>query len=95
LTPSTASAANHQPNACGEQPYPDDKASSGAAFQSSTPQFLLNATPPHLRTPSFECGVSADGERFLMIEPMENPNTSHRRLSATGDPGSARLAKQM
>jgi Tol biopolymer transport system component len=45
----------------------------GAALQSSTPQFLFNATPPHLRTPNFEYDVSADGERFLMIEPMEKP----------------------
>ena len=43
----------------------------GAAFQSSTPQLLFNATPPELRTPNFEYDVSADGERFLMIEPME------------------------
>ena len=45
----------------------------GAAFQSSTPQFLFNATPPHLRTPNFEYDVSADGERFLMIEPTVKP----------------------
>ncbi|MGA7236649.1 MAG: protein kinase [Bryobacteraceae bacterium] len=45
----------------------------GAAFQSSTPQFLFNATPPELRTPNFEYDVSADGERFLMIEPAEKP----------------------
>ena len=45
----------------------------GAAFQFSNPQFLFNATPPHLRTPNFEYDVSADGERFLMIEPMEKP----------------------
>ena len=45
----------------------------GAAFQSSTPQFLFNATPPNLRTPNFEYDVSANGERFLMIEPMEKP----------------------
>jgi eukaryotic-like serine/threonine-protein kinase len=47
--------------------------SDGAAFQSSTPQFLFNATPPNLRTPNFEYDVSADGERFLMIEPMVAP----------------------
>jgi hypothetical protein len=47
--------------------------SDGAALQSSTPQFLFNATPPHLRTPNFEYDVSADGERFLMIEPLEKP----------------------
>ncbi len=45
----------------------------GAAFQSSIPQFLFNATPPQLRTPNFEYDVSADGKRFLMIEPMEKP----------------------
>jgi Tol biopolymer transport system component len=43
----------------------------GAAFQSSTPQFLFNATPPELRTPNFEYDVSPNGERFLMIEPTE------------------------
>ena len=43
----------------------------GAAFQSSTPQFLFNATPPQLRTPNFEYDVSPNGERFLMIEPTE------------------------
>jgi Tol biopolymer transport system component len=47
--------------------------SDGAAFQSSTPQFLFNTTPPHLRTPNFEYDVSPDGERFLMIEPREKP----------------------
>ena len=45
----------------------------GAAFHSSTPQFLFNATPPELRTPNFEYDVTPDGERFLMIEPMEKP----------------------
>jgi hypothetical protein len=45
----------------------------GAAFQSSTPQFLFNATPPHLRTPNFEYDVSADSQRFLMIESMVKP----------------------
>jgi Tol biopolymer transport system component len=45
----------------------------GAAFQSSTPRFLFNATPPHLRTPNFEYDVSPDGERFLMIEPLVAP----------------------
>ena len=48
-------------------------AADGVAFQSQTPQFLFNATPPHLRTPNFEYDVSADGERFLMIEPMVKP----------------------
>jgi Tol biopolymer transport system component len=45
----------------------------GGVFQSSTPQFLFDATPPQLRTPNFEYDVSADGERFLMIEPLEKP----------------------
>ena len=45
----------------------------GAAFQSSTPQFLFNATPPNLRTTNFEYDVSPNGERFLMIEPMVAP----------------------
>ncbi len=44
-----------------------------AAFQSSTPQFLFNASPPQMRTPNFEYDVTADGERFLMIEPLERP----------------------
>jgi hypothetical protein len=26
----------------------------GGVFQSSTPQFLFNASPPQLRTPNFE-----------------------------------------
>jgi eukaryotic-like serine/threonine-protein kinase len=47
--------------------------SDGGVFQSSTPQFLFDATPPQLRTPNFEYDVSADGERFLMIEPLEKP----------------------
>jgi hypothetical protein len=46
----------------------------GAAFEASTPQFLFNATPPVLRTPNFEYDVSTDGQRFLMIEPTENPD---------------------
>jgi hypothetical protein len=45
----------------------------GAAFQSSTPQVLFNATPPNLRTPNWEYDVSADGQRFLMIEPVVAP----------------------
>ena len=45
----------------------------GAAFQSSPPQFLFNATPPNLRTPNWEYDVSPDGQRFLMIEPMVAP----------------------
>jgi hypothetical protein len=45
----------------------------GAAFHSSTPQFLFNATPPEMRKPNFEYDVSAYGERFLMIEPMVAP----------------------
>ncbi len=45
----------------------------GPAFQSWTPHVLFNATPPHLRTPNFEYDVSADGERFLMIEPLVAP----------------------
>jgi len=45
----------------------------GGVFQASTPQFLFNASPPQLRTTNFEYDVSADGERFLMIEPLEKP----------------------
>jgi hypothetical protein len=45
----------------------------GASFESSTPQFLFNVTPPQLRTPNFEYDVAADGKRFLMIEPLEKP----------------------
>jgi Tol biopolymer transport system component len=45
----------------------------GAAFQSSTPQFLFNATPPELRSPNFEYDVSPDGERFLLVEPLDKP----------------------
>ena len=47
--------------------------SNGAVFQSSTPQFLFNAAAPELRTPNFEYDVSPDGERLLMIEPLEKP----------------------
>jgi eukaryotic-like serine/threonine-protein kinase len=47
--------------------------SDGPAFHSSTPQFLFKATPPEMRTPDFEYDVTPDGERFLMIEPMEKP----------------------
>jgi hypothetical protein len=42
-------------------------------FQSSTPQFLFNASPPQLRTTNFEYDVSPDGQHFLMIEPLEKP----------------------
>ena len=45
----------------------------GGVFRSSTPQLLFAATPPQLRTPNFEYDVSADGQRFLMIEPLEKP----------------------
>jgi eukaryotic-like serine/threonine-protein kinase len=45
----------------------------GPVFHSSTPRFLFNATPPEMRTPNFEYDVSADGERFLMIEPAAKP----------------------
>ncbi len=45
----------------------------GAAFHSYPPQFLFKTTPPQLRTPNFEYDVSPDGERFLMIEPLEKP----------------------
>src|ERR1035441_7363331 len=46
---------------------------SGGALVSSTTVFLCNATPPQLRTSNWEYDVSADGERFLMIEPMAAP----------------------
>jgi len=45
----------------------------GGVFQSFAPQFLFNASPPQLRTTNFEYDVSPDGQRFLMIEPLENP----------------------
>ena len=45
----------------------------GGVFQASTPQVLFNASPPQLRTTNFEYDVSADGQRFLMIEPLEKP----------------------
>jgi serine/threonine protein kinase len=45
----------------------------GGVFQSATPQFLFNASPPQLRTTNFEYDVSPDGQRFLMIEPLEKP----------------------
>ncbi len=45
----------------------------GGVFQSQAPQFLFNASPPQLRTTNFEYDVSPDGQRFLMIEPLEKP----------------------
>ena len=47
--------------------------SDGPSFQSATPEMLFNATPPLLRSPSFEYDVTPDGQRFLMIEPAEKP----------------------
>ena len=47
--------------------------SDGPSFQSSTPELLFNATPPLLRSPSFEYDVTPDGQRFLMVEPAEKP----------------------
>jgi hypothetical protein len=46
-------------------------AGEGPSFQSSTPELLFGATPPSLRTPSFEYDVAPDGQRFLLIEPAE------------------------
>jgi hypothetical protein len=43
----------------------------GTSFQFSSPELLFNATPPVLRSPSFDYDVAADGQRFLMIEPAE------------------------
>jgi eukaryotic-like serine/threonine-protein kinase len=43
----------------------------GPSFQSSTPEPLFEATPPFLRSPSFEYDVAPDGQRFIMIEPAE------------------------
>ena len=43
----------------------------GPSFHSSTPELLFSATPPILRSPSFEYDVTPDGQRFLMIEPAE------------------------
>jgi DNA-binding winged helix-turn-helix (wHTH) protein len=45
----------------------------GPSFESSMPQLLFRATPPLLRSPSFEYDVTPDGQRFLMIEPAEKP----------------------
>ena len=45
----------------------------GPSFQASTPELLFNATPPLLRSPSFEYDVAPDGQRFLIIEPAEKP----------------------
>jgi hypothetical protein len=47
--------------------------SDGSSFQSSTPELLFNATPPLLRSPSFEYDVTPDGQRFLIVEPAEKP----------------------
>jgi Tol biopolymer transport system component/DNA-binding winged helix-turn-helix (wHTH) protein len=44
-----------------------------SSFESSTPEVLFHATPPLLRSPSFEYDVTSDGQRFLMIEPAEKP----------------------
>jgi hypothetical protein len=43
----------------------------GPSFHYSTPELLFSATPPILRSPSFEYDVTPDGQRFLMIEPAE------------------------
>jgi len=45
----------------------------GPTFHSSSPELMFNATPPTLRSPSFEYDVAPDGQRFLMIEPAEKP----------------------
>ena len=47
--------------------------SDGRSFQSSTPEVLFNATPPLMRSPSFEYDVTPDGQRLLIIEPAEKP----------------------
>jgi hypothetical protein len=47
--------------------------SDGPSLQSSTPELLFNATPPLLRSPSFEYDVTPDGPRFLIVEPAEKP----------------------
>jgi hypothetical protein len=47
--------------------------SDGPSFRSSTPEVLFNATPPLLRSPSFEDDVTPDGQRFLIVEPAEKP----------------------
>jgi len=55
----------------------------GAAFQSSAPQILFDATAPQLRTPNWEYDVSLDGQRFLMIEPLVDPE--HQPLTIVGN----------
>jgi hypothetical protein len=55
----------------------------GAAFQSSAPQILFDATAPQLRTPNWEYDVSPDGQRFLMIEPLVDPE--HQPLTIVGN----------
>jgi len=66
----------------------------GAAFQSETQHFLFNATPPHLRTPNFEYDVSADGERFLMIEPLGKPEYPPLTLVTVAKKRSARVKRR-
>ena len=55
----------------------------GAAFRSSAPQVLFDATAPQLRTPNWEYDVSPDGQRFLMIEPLVDPE--HQPLTIVGN----------
>jgi Tol biopolymer transport system component len=45
----------------------------GSSFESSKPEVLFRATPPLMRSPSFEYDVTPDAQRFLMIEPAEKP----------------------
>jgi Tol biopolymer transport system component len=47
----------------------------GDAFRATAPVFLFDATPPSLRSPSWEYDVSSDGKRFLMIEPAIKPES--------------------
>ncbi len=47
----------------------------GGTFRSSTPVLLFHTAPPQMRTPDFQYDVSRDGQRFLLVEPAEKPES--------------------
>jgi Tol biopolymer transport system component/predicted Ser/Thr protein kinase len=47
----------------------------GAVFQASTPRELFRVQAPMLRTNDISYDVTADGQRFLLVEPVERVQT--------------------
>jgi hypothetical protein len=47
----------------------------GAVFQASTPRELFRVQAPTLRTNDISYDVTADGQRFLLVEPVERVQT--------------------